>query len=147
MAVRVGFEYKLYRNAGSYASPTWTEITNCLDLTLTLDGEKVDFSTRASKFKKYLCGMIDLAIAWSMLDNSADTSMTTIQTAFAARAATIEFAVADAAIASAGTMWWRTALAAITKMGRGEPLNGAATRDIEACPAAGDSNEPALTTT
>ena len=33
MAIRLGLNAKLYRNTGSYASPTWNEIGNVKDVT------------------------------------------------------------------------------------------------------------------
>jgi len=38
----------MYFNAGTYAAPTWTEISNIKDVTLNLEGSEVDVSTRAS---------------------------------------------------------------------------------------------------
>ena len=39
---------KLYYNSGSYASPTWVEICNVKDVTLSLEKDEVDVTTRCS---------------------------------------------------------------------------------------------------
>ncbi len=36
MSVKLGLDAKLYRNTGTYDTPTWVEMTNVKDLTLNL---------------------------------------------------------------------------------------------------------------
>lgn len=45
--VRLGINCKLYYNAGSYATPTWTEIAPVKDLDVTLIMSETDNTTRA----------------------------------------------------------------------------------------------------
>ena len=42
MAVKLGLDAKLFHNTGSYATPTWDEITNVRDLTLNLEAGEAD---------------------------------------------------------------------------------------------------------
>ena len=48
MSTRLGMDAKLYRNAGSFGSPIWTEVTNVKDLTLNLEKGEADVTTRAN---------------------------------------------------------------------------------------------------
>lgn len=143
MAKHIGQEFYMYFNAGSYASPTWTLVENCRDLDWPAEAAGVDMSTRLSAYEKQQAGMLSCPINWQMLHDQSDTDFTTIQTAFLART-TKEFAIADGPIATTGTAYFRTALAAITKFSRSEPLKDAVTVDVSIFPAP-DTNAPALT--
>ena len=48
MAVKLGLDAKLFHNTGSYATPTWDEITNVRDLTLNLEAGEADVTTRGN---------------------------------------------------------------------------------------------------
>jgi len=48
MSVRLGLDAKLYRNTGTYDTPTWVEMTNVKDLTLNLESGEADVTTRAN---------------------------------------------------------------------------------------------------
>jgi hypothetical protein len=47
MSIKLGRNCKAYYNTGSYASPTWVEITLVRDLTTNLDGETATPTTAA----------------------------------------------------------------------------------------------------
>ena len=86
---------KLYYNAGTYGGPTWTEITNVKDLTLNLEKDEIDVTTRASGgYKEFADGLIDASIEWGMLWDTTDAAFTAIRTAFFAKTA-VEFLVLD----------------------------------------------------
>ena len=42
MPVKLGLDAKLFQNTGTYATPTWDEITNVRDLTLNLEAGEAD---------------------------------------------------------------------------------------------------------
>jgi hypothetical protein len=46
MGIKLGMEAKLFRNSGSYASPTWAELDNVKDLTLNLEAGEAGGTTR-----------------------------------------------------------------------------------------------------
>ena len=48
MGIKLGMEAKLYRNTGTYAAPTWVELTNVKDLTLNLEAGEADVTTRGN---------------------------------------------------------------------------------------------------
>lgn len=94
---------KLFRNTGSFASPTWNEVPNVKDLTLGLDKDETDVTTRASGgFKEFVDGMIDASVEFSMLWDDADEDFTALRTAFFAKTP-IEFAVMDGPVSGDGS--------------------------------------------
>ena len=48
MPVKLGLDAKLFQNTGTYATPTWDEITNVRDLTLNLEAGEADVTTRGN---------------------------------------------------------------------------------------------------
>jgi hypothetical protein len=103
MAHVLAEDAKLYYNAGTYGSPTWTEICNVKDLTLSLEKDEIDVTTRCSGgFKEYADGLLDANVTFNMLYDPADTAFAAIQSAFFAKTA-IEFAVMDGVIPPAVT--------------------------------------------
>ena len=48
MAKKIGLEAKLYRNTGTYESPSWSEMTNVRDLTLNVEKGEADVTTRGA---------------------------------------------------------------------------------------------------
>lgn len=103
MAHKLAENAKLYRNTGTHAAPTWNEIPNVKDLTLNLDKDETDVTTRASGgFKEFVDGMIDASVEFSMLYDPADQDFTAIEDAFFAKTP-IEFAVMDGIITGAGS--------------------------------------------
>lgn len=89
---------KLYRNTGTYQSPNWNLIPNVKDLTLNLEKDETDVTTRASGgFKEFVDGLIDATIEFNMLWDSSDADFTAIQGAFFAKTA-VEFLVLDGAV-------------------------------------------------
>jgi predicted secreted protein len=94
---------KLFRNTGSNATPTWNEIPNVKDLTLAMEKDETDVTTRASGgWKEFVDGLIDGSVEFSMLYDSADADFTALQTAFFAKTP-IEFAIMDGIITGAGS--------------------------------------------
>lgn len=93
---------KLYRNTGTHAAPTWNEIANVKDLTLAMEKDETDVTTRASGgWKEFVDGLIDGSVEFSMLWDPADADFSALQTAFFAKTP-IEFAVMDGIITGAG---------------------------------------------
>lgn len=100
MATRLGMDAKLYRNTGTYASPTWTEITNVKDVTLNLEKGEADVTTRANNGWRATVGTLkDASIEFQMVWDTADAGFDAIRQAFFSNSA-IEFAVMDGVISS-----------------------------------------------
>ncbi len=48
MSLKLGIDAKLYYNTGTYETPTWVELTNVRDVTLSLERSEADVTTRAN---------------------------------------------------------------------------------------------------
>jgi len=94
---------KLFRNTGTFASPTWDEITLVKDLSISLDKDETDVTTRGSGgFKEFVDGMIDASLEFSMLYDDTDTDFTALRTAFFAKT-NVEVLVLDGAATGDGS--------------------------------------------
>jgi hypothetical protein len=67
--MKLGMEAKLYRNTGSYAAPTWSEMTNVKDLTLNLEA---DVTTRGNAgWRATIAALKDGSIEFEMVWDTA----------------------------------------------------------------------------
>ena len=104
MTKRLGGDCKLYRNSGTYGSPTWNEITNVEDLSQPMTRGQGEFKTRGSKFILKKNGKIDLGVEFKLVVDKSDDDYSVLRDGFLADPATvIEFAIMDEAIATTGT--------------------------------------------
>jgi predicted secreted protein len=95
MSTRLGMDAKLYRNTGSFGSPTWTEVTNVKDLTLNLEKGEADVTTRANGGWRATVGTLkDASIEFQMVWDTTDASFAALQQAFFGNT-NIEFAIMD----------------------------------------------------
>ena len=133
---------KFYRNSGSYGSPTWDLISNVKDLTLNLDKDETDVTTRASGgFKEFVDGLIDASIEFSMLWDTADTNFTAIRTAFFAKTA-VEFLILDGDEGTAGSQGLRVTCM-VKGFTRNEALGEALMVDVNIRPTKNANAAPA----
>lgn len=111
MATKIGLEMKLYRNnGGTWATPTWQEITKTKDLSLNVDISEADVSDRGSFWRKIRGALISAAIEFGLNYDPANTHVTALQTASIASTLTnrtVLIAVADGDIATSGTLYWK----------------------------------------
>lgn len=125
----IGLECKLYRNTGSYGSPTWTECTSVKDVTLNLEKGEADVSSRGSGGWRDRKGTlkdasVDIGIIWA----AAATDIAAMLNGFLNGTA-IEFAVASGAIADSGTEYFRCTYE-VFKFTKEEPLEDAVTHSV-----------------
>lgn len=105
----VGRECKLYYNAGSFASPTWTEVTRAIDVTLPVDAEYGDVSSRASIFKMQAKSQVvvgPLSFGYRYRQGVTDAVFDALRPMILSTTKT-EFAVCDGAIATTGNEYLR----------------------------------------
>lgn len=144
----IGGEAKLYYNAGTYASPTWTLIDNCIDLDMPDARNAVGAVTRGTwPYMGYIPGSRDVSLTWNSLQRqeTTDTVLTALIAAYDAGTVT-EFAVADQAIATVGCKY-RRLTCIITKCDESEPIDGVVTLAFEAKPALNNAgNNPSRAT-
>ncbi len=133
MSIKLGMEAKLYRNSGSYGTPTWAELSNVKDVTLNLEKGEADVTTRAnSGWKATAATLKDASIEFEMVWDTSDAGFEAIKDAYFNNTA-IELAVMDGAIAAAGSQGLR-ASCMVTNFSREEPLEEAIKVKVTAKP-------------
>ncbi len=133
MGVRLGLDAKLYRNTATPAAPTWNEISNVKDVTLSLEAGEADVTTRGNGGWRATVGTLkDGSVEFEMVWDTEDDDFGAIRDAFLNRAA-VEFAVMDGPIAVAGSQGLR-AICMITNFSRNEALEEAITVSVTAKP-------------
>ncbi len=127
---RVGLNCKFYYNTASHGSPTWVEATCVKDVNLALDITEVEAAARLSVFKQFLPGLCAGPIEFNLLAITLLPEYDIFKTALLAHTV-MDFAMADDAIASTGTEYWRADYY-LFGWKRGEPLEECATVDVKA---------------
>ena len=82
MAAPLGINAKMYyRSAGSYNSPTWTELNIVSDLTVSPEWEKAEVGSRASRIMKQVKTRLGLTFAGRFLKKPGNTQYETLMNA------------------------------------------------------------------
>lgn len=133
MAVKLGLDGKLYRNTGTYATPTWNEIKNVRDVTLNLETAEADVTTRGNNgWRATVATLKDGSVEFEMVWDSADDDFSAIRDAFLNKTA-VELAVMDGDITVTGNQGLRASFM-VTKFSRNEPLEEAITVSVTVKP-------------
>jgi hypothetical protein len=133
---------KFYRNTGSYATPTWDLIGNVKDLTLSLEKDETDVTTRSSGgWKEFVDGMKDATIEFGMLWDTGDADFTAIKDAFTGNTS-IEVLVLDGLVATAGSQGLRVTCM-VKSFTRNENLGEALMVDVSLRPVKNSNAAPA----
>lgn len=130
MAIRLGLEARLYYcTDGIGGTPTWTEICNVKNVTLTLEKGEADVTTRSNSGWRATKGTLkDGSIEFEMLWDPEDTAFSAIRAAYFANSA-IGIAVMDGPVNTVGSqgLW---ADCDVTTFTRNEPLEDAMTVSV-----------------
>lgn len=103
MSFVIGNECKLYRNSGSYASPTWLEIENVKDLSYTSEAQEADLTTRANNgYTATVATLKSISVNFGMVYDPDDVDYAALETAYDAKDV-IEIAICDGPIGTTGT--------------------------------------------
>lgn len=133
MAVKLGLDAKLYRNTGTFASPSWNEVINVKDLTLNLEAGEADVTTRGNNgWRATVATLKDGSIEFEMVWDTEDLDFAAIRDTFLNRAS-MEFAVMDGGIMDAGSQGLR-ATCMVTNFSRNESLEEAITVSVTVKP-------------
>jgi hypothetical protein len=131
--VKLGLDAKLYRNTGTFASPTWNEVINVKDLTLNLEAGEADVTTRGNNgWRATVATLKDGSIEFEMVWDTEDLDFAAIRDTFLNRGA-MEFAVMDGGIADSGSQGLR-ATCMVTNFSRNESLEEAITVSVTVKP-------------
>ena len=120
MAPVAGFNCKLYRNTGSWGSPTWNEITIARDVTLNTEKSMAEAISRASDWRMKLPTIKDATVDFDILADTTVDDYDVLSDAYLTDDL-INFAVADGTIATSGTQYFK-ADCYVTKFDFNEPL-------------------------
>lgn len=135
MGAKVGFEgFLYYDEEGAGGTPTWLHVPNVQDLSLPLEADEAEVSTRGGGgWKQYLQGLKDASIEWSMVWDPEDTAVQAFLTAFLS-GGVIGLAVMDGPVANVGSegLWLDVV---ITGFNKDEALSEGQTVAITAKPA------------
>jgi hypothetical protein len=138
MAVKLGLDAKLYRNTGTYTTPTWNEVKNVKDVTLNLEAGEADVTTRGNAgWRATVATLKDASIEFEMVWDSADDDFAAIRDAFLNRTP-IELAVMDGDITTTGSQGLR-ASCIVTNFSRNEALEEAITVSVTVKPTYADN--------
>jgi len=138
MSVKLGMDAKLYRNTGTYETPTWVEITNAKDVNLNLEKGEADVTTRANQGWRATVGTLkDGSVEFEMVWDTDDAGFTAIQEAYF-DGTPLEVAVMDGDIATSGSQGLRATMA-VTNFSRNEPLEEAITVSVTLKPTYADN--------
>lgn len=119
--MKLGRNGKLYYNAGSYGSPTWTEVTLARDVTTNLDAETADADHRgAGSFGADVVVKLTAGVDFELIWDTSNAVFLVLLNAFLAGSA-VEFLVLDGAVGTTGSRGVR-ASCNVTKFTRSEPL-------------------------
>ena len=105
--MKLSFDGKVYRNTGTEGSPTWDEVPNIIDLSVNHEKDEADATTRANGGWEAVVGSIKKApLEFNQIRDPADTDWEAIRAAYFGNT-NLDLAIADAAIASDGTTYFR----------------------------------------
>lgn len=133
MPATLGANCKIYRNTGTYAAPVWAEITIVKDVTLNLEANEADTTTRAADgwqtaIAALKAGSVDFGVIW----DTADIQFEALRTAFF-DGTLVDLAVMDGDIAVAGRTGLRAEMAVLS-FTRNEQLQEAVTASVKCKP-------------
>ncbi len=136
----LGLSAKLYRNTGTYGTPTWTLVNNVTDLTGNDSMEEADASTRGDGgFAASEPTLRALELSFGMINKPADTDVAAFLAAYIARTS-LDIAVMDGLMATVGSKGVR-ARYKIHQFPRAQELRGVQTFDVMLKPCV-DANPP-----
>lgn len=138
MAIKLGLDAKLYiDDESSYASPTWSEVTNCKDLTLGLEKNEADVTVRGNNGWRAMVGVLkEGSIEFTMIWDTEDANFQIIKDAFLANSSPsnlVNIAVMDGDITTPGSEGLRS-MCTVSGFTRNEPLEEALTVDVKLKP-------------
>jgi hypothetical protein len=133
MTVLLGLDAKLYRNSSTYESPTWVEIENVKDVTLSLEKGEADVTTRANDGWRATKGTLkDASVEFQMVWDTEDTGFTAIQEAYFGNTS-LDLAVMSGDITTAGSQGLRAEMD-VFSFSRSEALEEAQMVDVSLKP-------------
>lgn len=101
-AVKAGIKAVIYRNTGTYGSPTWTAITLARDTQTNAPWDLAEASVRATRVKLYHPTQIDFQCSATVRADDADTGYNALADA-AVSGTALDLLILDGPISTEGT--------------------------------------------
>lgn len=94
-SIKLGHNCKLFKNGGTYETPSWTAITNVKDVTLNVEATEVDSTTRTNGgWEAIEPGLLKGSVEVQMPLEPTDTDFAAFLAAFTGRTA-LDLAITD----------------------------------------------------
>ena len=143
MAVLKGIDCRVYRNSGTYSSPTWSLVNPVIEVTVNLENSAFDASNRDSNYRLQLPALTDISVDLRMHKDKADADFEALEDAAQGRT-NIDLLILDGVQTSGDSDGWRIQ-GFFTSWNESQPLEDAVTVDATFVPAA-TANAVAVTT-
>ncbi len=142
LCCRLGRQAKLYKNDGTYAAPSWTEIKSVIDATINQNEQLVDCTDRGSgDYKEQIPNYREVTVDVTFNFCETDSDLESILNA-ADQRSVIEIAVASGDIAASGTRYLRMH-AYVTNVTYNQPAEDRQTVSAQFVPAPNNNAQPA----
>lgn len=129
MSIKMGFEGRLYRNAGSHDLPDWVEVDNVGDLNLGLEKGESEVTIRRGRGWRWTRGALkEATIEFQMVWDTEDAGLQAMKAAHDNRNP-VEFAVMDGPIDDPASEGLRATME-VLKFSRGEGKEDAMMVDV-----------------
>ena len=136
-----GLDAKIYYNAGSYASPTWTEIANVKDVTPSLEATDIAVANRsASGWTEHIQGLKDGEVSFSVDWDTAAAGFSNLKDAFF-DSSDLEMLILDGPETTSGQEGLRATMQVLS-FTRNEPLEDVLTVDVTVKPTPNSDANP-----
>lgn len=141
MAVR-GLDCTLYRNTGSYGSPTWNLVDTIKDNNVSYEKGKADASTRRTKFRENVSTLIELGIEFGIKRDRDNADWQAFYEASKPGGSPIEILLLDGPIEDLSGEEGLRLTAEVFGFGQAEELEGVVFNSVTMSPYAGAENPP-----
>lgn len=106
-ANKPGIGGRLYRNTGTYGSPTWTHQDRVLSVSPSMPWDYVEAGSRGTRAKLYMQARADLQIQVQMKADDADVGYLAFRTAASVPGTVVDCLILDGLISVEGVHGWR----------------------------------------
>ena len=137
---RLGIDSKVYRNTGTYGSPTWTEITLVRDVQVNPSWNRADGSSRGSKVMAEAKTQLALAFTLSVKVSLTDAGYIALMDSFVDSDGTLDLMILNGGSTTNGVEGWRFDAGVFTAS-EDQSIGNVLYRDFEIGPSAHGTNE------
>lgn len=139
MSSRLGIDSKVYRNTGTYGSPTWVAIDLVRDVQVNPSWNRSDGSSRASKVMAEAKTQLALALTLSVKVSLTDTGYIALMDSFVDPDGVIDLMILNGGNTTNGVEGWRADFGVFTAS-EDQSIGNVLYRDFEIAPSAFATN-------